>query len=375
MLVLGAIFVLGVGGAWAFDNFGGGGYIDVAIVHESSAFIIDEEMLDLPHVNFEIVDDLEGARVDLDAGVWDYIFVISGETRPELETISHSFADFEVEMFLTSILTNMHLATIIEAYDVPIEAVQDILQPIEVTAETVLSEEELVQGMVVGPTFSWVLYMVLAISGQMIATGIANEKTSRVMEIMIAKIKPGHMMVAKITSNLCSILLLIVPVIAAAFLSEILGFIELDSIREFLSEFVSMEVVMLGIVFMILGYFLYAVLFATAGAITTSIESLGTVTAPLIYAILIPLLLPMFIDLDTVLMTVLSYIPLFSPFITLSRFTSGYANTVEVGASIVILIVSTIILFKLAERIFTNAVSHHSDKKLTFKDFKKLMQR
>jgi len=375
LLVLGAIFVLGVGGAWAFDNFGGGGYIDVAIVHESSAFIIDEEMLDLPHVNFEIVDDLEGARVDLDAGVWDYIFVISGETRPELETISHSFADFEVEMFLTSILTNMHLATIIEAYDVPIEAVQDILQPIEVTAETVLSEEELVQGMVVGPTFSWVLYMVLAISGQMIATGIANEKTSRVMEIMIAKIKPGHMMVAKITSNLCSILLLIVPVIAAAFLSEILGFIELDSIREFLSEFVSMEVVMLGIVFMILGYFLYAVLFATAGAITTSIESLGTVTAPLIYAILIPLLLPMFIDLDTVLMTVLSYIPLFSPFITLSRFTSGYANTVEVGASIVILIVSTIILFKLAERIFTNAVSHHSDKKLTFKDFKKLMQR
>lgn len=374
MIVLSAIFIVVLGGAWAFDNFGRATYTEVAIVHESSIFILDTEEMAFPAVNFELIEDLETAQAMFDDGDIDYIFIIRGGDRPALTMILHNFSMLGVETYIAGLLANLHIPEVIANYNVPPAAVMEILQPIEIDFETVQTEEEFIQALLIAPFFGTFLFAIIGISGQMTASSLSGEKSGRVMEIIITKLKPSTIILAKVLANLLGILQLLIPVFAGALLAEHLGFIDFIELRELITNFVTMDVLALGVIYIVLGYIFFALIYATAGIMASSIESLGTVTAPLSYVLMIPLILPNFMSLNSPLLTVLSFIPLFSPFITVQRLISNYAFEFEAYITIAILVISIILMFRISTKIFINAVSHHSDKKLTREDIKKFFQ-
>ena len=70
----------------------------------------------------------------------------------------------------------------------------------------------------------------------------------------------------------------------------------------------------------------------------------------------------------------MSYVPFFSPFVTLNRYASGVASLTEVRISVAIMVVTILILEKLTTRAYIKGVMRYSEK-VSFKEIKKLLQK
>jgi len=373
LIILAVIFIATVGIAFAIDRFAGG-VTDVAIVNESSTYIVLEEMLDLPDVSFTFESSANAAREMLEEGDIDYLFVIEGEDRPRLRSIAHEMPNMEVELLLHSILTTMHMNDVLHQYEVPIEVLHELSHPIDVEFEMLADEDDMIAAIILGLIVSWGLYGIILMSGGAIANSVVSEKASRVMEIMLGKVPPTYTMMAKVISGFLNFVLLFVTIIAGGVVANLFGFIDLGSIVDALTDMISLEAALLASIVFILGYLIYALLYAAVGAIATSVESLTTISGPITMAVIIPVLAPTFLDLDGIVLTVLSYVPLFSPFLIVQRFIMGHANMTELVIILGIMLIFTIIVLKMAARIYLNGISHKSES-LTFADFKKLLQK
>ena len=375
-LIVLAIFVAAtVGIIFAIDHFGGGSYADIAIVQQSNTFVVPNELFnEMPERNFHFVDNEDEAREMLDEGDVSDVFVIQGETRPEMTVVtSHLNADREVEAFLTHILTSQHLEMTIAQYDLPIDVVVELTTPIMIHSEFA-DFESLVAVEIINMALPFIIYMLVLMSGQMVANSVASEKTSRVMEVMLGKVHPTITMISKILSSLLGILLPIAAILLGVVIANIAGLVELEAILSLVNEFFSVDALILTIIVLILGYFCFIFLFAAAGAIANSVESLTSTLTPVTYMTMIPLFASMWIDLDSMIMNVLVYVPFVSPFVLVQRFMLGYSNLLEVGIVLVLMVGCSVLMLMISARLYMNGISHTSEK-VTIQDFKKMLQK
>jgi len=375
-LIVLAIFVAAtVGITFAISHFGGDNYTDVAIVQESSAFVIDDELFEyLEERNFFFVLSEDEAREMLDEGEVSDIFVIQGDARPELTIITSNFSpDREIEIFLTQILTAQHLETTIIQYDLPVDAVVELTTPIMIYTE-IGDLDDFIAVEVINMVLPFLIYMLVLMSGQGVANSVASEKTSRVMEVMLGKVHPTITMVAKILSSLLGILLPMVAIVIGVVISEIMGFVRLQFIIDVVNDFFSIDALILAVIVLILGYFCFIFLFAAAGAIANSVESLTSTLTPLIYMTMVPLFASMWLDLGGTVMNILVYVPVMSPFVLTQRFLMDYSGMVEVAIVLILMAIFSVITLIISARLYMNGISHTSEK-VTIKDLKKMLQK
>ena len=352
---------------------------EIVIIQNSDVYRLDEnilnELLEDVNLRFESSNQLDQLRTELENGEIDTIFVIEGNEIPVITSFHENTSHLGSEMVITQLIHQQYLAQVMGENEVSPEVVEQLLLPIQVIHEPLRNQEEAMIGNAVAQVFGWILYMVLIICGQVVANGIVSEKTSRVMEVMISKVKPIYMMYAKILVALTNIFVLVLPIVIGAFIADQLGWFALSDILNFISSVeIDGRIIGVGILFMILGYLLYSLLFAAAGAMCSSAEMLASVTSPLIFAIVIPFILPLMLPSESIVMTIMSYIPFFSPFVTFNRFASGIAGNMELGIVIAIMIVTIIILGKFATRVYINGVMRYAEK-VTLKDIKQLMKK
>ena len=376
LIILGISFLGIIGILFALNHFGGAeSQVEIAIVQESNSFVIAEEAFEyLPNHNVHFVDNEDVAREMLNTGDVSDVFIIEGQMRPELTAItSFMLADSEMEMFLTQTLTLLHLETITAQHDLPMDMVIDLTTPI-ITNLEVIDFEDLIAVEIVGAVIPFVIYMFVLMSGQIVANSVVSEKSSRVMEVMLGKVHPTISMLAKILSSFIGMLLPLIASVLGAVVAHMLEFIELESLINMVNDFISIEVLILTVIVLILGYFCFIFLFAAAGAIANSAESLASVLAPLTYMTMIPFFVSLFVDLDSAIMNILVYVPFVSPFVLVQRFLMGYSTLVEVGIVIVLMIIFAVLALIVSARLYMNGISHTSEK-VTFKDLKMLLQK
>ncbi|MCL2560301.1 MAG: ABC transporter permease [Turicibacter sp.] len=375
LIILGVFFIGVIGAAFAFDHFSGR-YNDLAIVNTTDAFALHEDVFDDLHGwHVHFVDSEDEARAMLDDGDVDEVFVIEGEDRPAFRMISPSETiAVETELFVNQHLMMQHTENVMVIYELPLEAVAELLTPIESSFESLLDTEDGLAAIVIGAILPWILYMLIMSSGSGIATSVVSEKSTRVMELMMGKVHPTTTMLAKVLSYFGDMVVLTGAIAAGVFVADWLNFIDVGTIISTLAEVISLEIVLLSIVIILLGYFMFIFMYAAMGAIAISIDSLNTMLSPVIIMIMIPVFLPMFVDLGNAVMNVLVYIPFFTPFIIVQRFLRGYSSLLEVGIVTVIMTVSMVLIFLAAVRINKNGVTHTSEK-TTFSDLKKLLQK
>jgi len=375
LIIYGLFFIGVIGISFAINHFGGR-YSDLVIVNQTDTFALTEDhFTDLTGWNVQFVTTEDEAREMLDKGDVDEIFIIEGEYRPSFRMISPNEAvSVETELFVNQILMMKHTENVMEIYDLPFEAVAELMMPIESSFEPLLDTEDGMAAIVLGMIIPWLLYFLILSSGSGIATSVVSEKSSRVMELMMGKVHPTKTMLAKVLSYSGDILILMFTIAAGVFVADRLDFINVGEFIELLAEIISWEVTLLSIIIILLGYLMYIFLYATLGAIATSIDSLNSVLSPVIMMIMIPVFAPMFLDLGGMVMNILVYIPFFTPFIIVQRFLRGYSSLLEVGIVTVIMTISMITIFLIAVRINKNGVTHTSEK-TTFSDLKKLLQK
>ncbi|MEJ9151014.1 ABC transporter permease [Bacillus smithii] len=202
------------------------------------------------------------------------------------------------------------------------------------------------------------IYMSVLMYANMIATEVAVEKSSRVMEILISSVSPIKQMFAKILGVGLLGLTQIIIAIAAGVLalqtnSEVLSFI-----KHFHISSMAASTVGYAIVFFLLGYFLYATLAALLGSLVSRVEDIQQMVLPMTFLVVIGFMVSMYgmNQPDAAFVTVASYIPFFTPMIMFMRYGLLGIPIWEVLVGIAIMIVSIIILAVIGARIYRGGV-------------------
>lgn len=155
-----------------------------------------------------------------------------------------------------------------------------------------------------------VMYMSIVMGISMLSIGIVEEKASRIVEILLATIRPRTLLLGKVLGIGAAILTVIASYLAAGLISA--------SIAGILPSINIASAIPMIIIWILLGYFIYASITGGLAATITRQEEIGAITTPLILLTLIPFYVSLFMipdQLDSPILQVMTYIPFFSPFI------------------------------------------------------------
>ncbi|WP_147916247.1 ABC transporter permease [Ruania zhangjianzhongii] len=203
-------------------------------------------------------------------------------------------------------------------------------------------------------TIALMLFALIS-TGSLIAMGVVEEKTSRVVEILLATIRPSHLLAGKILGiGLVGLTQVVLLGAAAAVPTALTGL---------LSGFeINLGVTMLLlVVWFLLGFAVYALLFGGFAALVSRQEEIGAVTTPLMLLMFVPFYVSMFLvtnNPDGIAVRVMSQIPFFSPFMMPVRGVFDAVAVWELLLAIVIALATIPVLVWLAARVYHRGVLH-----------------
>jgi ABC-2 type transport system permease protein len=196
-----------------------------------------------------------------------------------------------------------------------------------------------------------VLYGQLFGYGVWIATGVIEEKSSRVVEVLLSAIRARQLMTGKILGigTLGLIQLILIAVYAVA-LATVTGAIDIPG------ESVSAAALAIG--WFVLGFGFYAALFAVAGALVSRMEELQNAIVPINLVVFASFFVSIgaIQDPDSTLAIVASIVPFSSALAMPVRMVMGAATAVQIAASLLLLVGSTLVLIPLAGRVYAGAI-------------------
>lgn len=211
------------------------------------------------------------------------------------------------------------------------------------------------------------LFMAIILYGQWIAFSVAEEKNSRVMEVVLAAATPFQLLAGKVIGvgalGLAQFLLVAVATGAAIIFQGQIASIILggDPGSISLPEGLSLGLLGVFLVMFVLGFGLYATLYAGAAALVSRQEDINQIVAPLTLVSVAGYLVATYagtglIPIDSPLVIVMSYIPLFSPYLMMTRFGIGAAGPLEVLVAIVLLALTVPVALWIAARLYRSGV-------------------
>ncbi|WP_339887979.1 ABC transporter permease [uncultured Flavobacterium sp.] len=267
------------------------------------------------------------------------------------------------------------------------------------------SGEETVKGineikLIIGGVFGYLIMMFIIIYGNFVMRSVIEEKTNRIIEIIISSVKPFQLMMGKIIGNsLAGILQFVIWAIVGGILFFVFSYFlgmqmgassptdmaasaEVSSfsanIPLYINEMKSLPIATLLISFIIYfigGYFLYSSFYAAIGAAVDS----ETDSQQFLLPIILPLVLGVYIGFFTVLndphgtiATVFSIFPLTSPIVMLMRIPFGVPLW-QILLSMVILFATFLFVVWFAAKIYRVGILMYG-KKPTWKELYKWLK-
>lgn len=209
------------------------------------------------------------------------------------------------------------------------------------------------QRLAVGVIAGILVYVALMLYGQMVAQGVVEEKTSRIVELLLTAIRPWQLLLGKVLGiGVLGLGQLLVVAVAG-----VVTGVETHALS--LPGSVAASALVGAVVWFLLGYLAYALMFAAVGALVSRQEDVGGAVAPLSLLIIVPYVLGISIlpsNPGSSLLAVLSLIPLFSPTLMPMRIAAG-VPVWETALAIGLMLIFIAALVWLAGRIYGNAVT------------------
>ena len=202
-----------------------------------------------------------------------------------------------------------------------------------------------------------VLYSLLILFGQFVAQGVVEEKASRVVELLLATMKPWQLLAGKII-GLGVLGLAQIVVIAAVGVGGALAFGIVDIPGDLVSTAVSV------VLWFVLGYAFYAAIFAVVASLVSRQEDLGTVLTPTTLVLVGALVVGIQAASDPsgALATVTSYLPGLSPLVMPVRQAAGEVAWWEIGLAVLLMLAAIALVVRLGGRVYAGALLRTSGK-------------
>ena len=239
------------------------------------------------------------------------------------------------------------------------ERVTELLsgQVLEVSAAVPQSgEDSEVRQFLIGQAALVLLFMAIMMTGSWVLLGVTEEKTSRVVEVLLAAVRPWHLLSGKIVG--VGILgLLQFAVVAGGLVLGIRLVFGADLIRE-----VDAGLLATMLLWFVLGYAVYAVAYAAVGAVTSRPEDAQNAAFPMTMVALIGYLVGIFYvgnQPEAPLSVVLSLVPMTAPFVIPVRAVSDSVAVWEQLLAVVLTVGFGWWLIGAAGRVYAGGVFKH----------------
>jgi ABC-2 type transport system permease protein len=200
--------------------------------------------------------------------------------------------------------------------------------------------------------FVMILYMALLSWGIAISRSIIEEKSSRIVEVLLSSVEPKDMLLGKVVGiGLAGFTQMTIWAVVGLAVTAAGG---TTTISVFENISVPAHVFFYFVLYFMLGFLFYAALFTVIGAICSSEQDAqqlqGLVTMPM----LIPILVLMFIvqSPNSTVSVVLSLIPFFTPMVMLGRIIVLQPSAWQIWLSMGLMLVSIYFMVSFAARVF-----------------------
>ncbi|MGY2002071.1 ABC transporter permease [Blastococcus sp. SYSU DS1024] len=334
---LGMQVALGSGGdATRIGLVGGSAELGRALEAQGEALGVDVALVGL--------DDEAAARTAIEDGDVDGVLVAEGGGEPEL--LVEQSAGGTLQSVVQGAVTQLALAEQLAAAGV------DDLQVPEV-AVTPLDPDADQDGQRIGMAIIGValLYGLLILFGQFVAQGVVEEKSSRVVELLLATMRPWQLLAGKIIGlgllGLAQIVLIVAVGVAGALALDIV-----DIPGELIGTAVAV------VAWFVLAYAFYAAIFAVTASLVSRQEDLNTVVTPTIMVLVVAFIVGIqaAAEPDGTLAVVTSYIPGLSPMVMPVRQAAGSVAVWEVVLSAALMVAAIVLVVRLGGRVYAAAL-------------------
>lgn len=219
----------------------------------------------------------------------------------------------------------------------------------------------------IGFVLAIVLFMAIILYGQWVAYSVVEEKSSRVMEVILGAATPFELLGGKVIGvgalAITQYVLVFIPAAAALlFQGQIAALVFGGSAGAIgLPAGLSITLLLAFGLFFVLGFALYAALYAGAAALVSRTEDINQIVAPMTIVATVGYLVAVYsstglLDPSSTFVVVMAYIPFFSPYLMLSRLGTGVAGPLEATIAIAILAISVPAAVWLAARFYAAGV-------------------
>lgn len=345
-------------------------YVTIALVDDTKLDLAKQFPSD-KEVKFKVVKE---SKKEVDALVkkekYDAaVYLTSKDQQLAVELATAKSLDLQVQSKIDALAENAGKVYSVQQLNLSAEQAAKILQTNTVVKQVDLQEktsnktaEEKSAGILIAYIMGFLIYLFVTSYLSMITTDIASEKGSRVLEVLMASVKPSTHLFSKLIGVFLTGLTQIAILAVGAYI--LIQFTAKKSVTDGLQEMLGQlpaTYFIYVILFFLLSIILFLLIGALAGSLVSKVEEASQVMMPGIFIMLIGfyVMLSGISNPDSLLIKVFSYIP----------FTSGMLMTLRLGAtdiSTVSVWISLAILFATVALLFTISVTFYKRSVLTY---------
>ena len=267
----------------------------------------------------------EKLKAQIDSGTYDNAMLIgqSPQGAISLDFVTKRSLDSLPQDLLT-FTAAANIRNTMAQYGVPAPAIAQALTVPELTiTETTGS---LMNGFLPSYIMIMVMFYSIVAYGVMVASGVAQEKSSRAMELLITSARTKNLILGKILGIGLAGLTQLAIWLAGMFVFFQINFSYWKDNAIVSGIFgMSASTVVFMLLFYLLGFFMYAALYGAIGSLVSRTEDVQVVQLPIILILLIGLVVTIFgIIFSGPLLTIFSFIPIYTPMSMFARINTSF---------------------------------------------------
>lgn len=364
-----AVILVAVNWTSIKDVFSGDDQVKVALADETKQ--LGATFPEKGDVEFEATtEDRKTLEKKVKDGDYDGALILTGKDSK----LNAQFITYDSPSLATQQAVETHVDTASKLYGIQQLNLSAAEAETLLSAQTVIDEVSLKKddsgkssaskmiGIGVSYVMGFLIYLFVITYASMITTDIASEKGSRVLEVLMASIRPNQHLMGKIVSVFLLGFTQIVILVVTALVGLKLAKADLWSTAADMLKDLSGAYIWIVIGFFLLTMLLYLTLGALMGSLVSKVEEAGQVTMPLMM-----LMMAGFFSLvygmtnpDTILVKILSFVPFTSGMLMPLRYSSTDLSLSMAIISLAILFITLVVVFMATVALYRRSVLTYS---------------
>ncbi len=350
---------------------------------QQKLYIVAEQSLAdslAPYVGGAEINNLQLTHEDavkaVQSGEYSEIYFIQSENSVEQIVATRNMYDSSTSVIQAALQSKIQMDKLAELQLKP-EEIQGILAPEVASTVTVLNNDQ-TQNYFYTFAVIFLMYMMVLLYGQMVASSVAKEKSSRAMEMLITSARTKNFIYGKVCASALASFLQMAVLLVSSFLFYNLNkefYIGNPIVQSLFA--IPLSVLLYALLFFVVGFLNFAFLFGALGSTVSKVEDLNQAVTPItLFFVLVYLLVSMSMstgNLDNTLMVIASFFPLSSPMAMFARITLGNVDALSIAISIALLIGSIAVIANFATKIYDMGVLMYGNK-IKFSQYFKVLK-